>query len=63
MKRFLNGKTTGLVVMLSCMFLAISCVNNDYELSEDKINTDVTIFQEGLTLPLGTTAPIKMGDL
>ena len=63
MKRFLNGKTTGLVVMLSCMFLALSCVNNDYELSEDKINTDVTIFQEGLTLPLGTTAPIKMGDL
>ena len=63
MKRFFNTKTTGFVVVLSCMFLALSCVNNDYELSEDRVNTDVTIFQEGLTLPLGTTAPIKMGDL
>ena len=63
MKRFFNRKTTVLVVVSLCAILASSCVNNDYQLSEDNINTDVTIFQEGLTLPLGSTAPIKLADI
>ena len=63
MKRFFNKKTAVLVVVSSCVTLASSCVNNDYQLSEDNINTNVTIFQEGLILPLGTTAPIKLSEL
>ena len=63
MKRFFNKKTAVLVVLFSCVSLAVSCVNTNYELSEDKVNTNVTIFQDGLTLPLGTTAPIKMEEL
>ncbi|MBO5193294.1 MAG: hypothetical protein J6B62_00205, partial [Bacteroidales bacterium] len=63
MKRFFNKRAGTLVVASSFLILAYSCVNKDYELSEDKINTNVTIFQDGLTLPIGKTAPITMGEL
>lgn len=63
MKRFFNKRARTLVVASSFLILAYSCVNKDYELSEDKINTNVTIFQDGLTLPIGKTAPITMGEL
>ena len=43
--------------------LVSSCVNPEYELSEDNINTDITIAQDGLVLPLGKTAPITLGEL
>lgn len=43
--------------------LISSCVNPEYELSEDNINTDITIAQDGLVLPLGKTAPITLGEL
>lgn len=54
---------TACVVALIASAAVSSCVNADYELSEEKINTDVTVFQEGLTLPIGKTAPITMEEL
>jgi len=54
---------TACVVALIAFAAVSSCVNADYELSEEKINTDVTVFQEGLTLPIGKTAPITMEEL
>ena len=63
MKRFFNKRATTSVVALSFLILAVSCVNEKYELSEEKINAEVTVFQEGLSLPLGSTAPITVESL
>lgn len=63
MKRFFNKRATTSVVALSFLILAVSCVNKKYELSEEKINTEVTVFQEGVTIPLGSTAQITLESL
>lgn len=63
MKRCVNKWATALVVALPFLILTVSCVNAEYELSEERINTEVTVFQEGLTLPLGSTAPITLENL
>lgn len=44
-------------------FLALSCVNEEYDMSEDNLNLEVTPFEDGLTLPLGSTDPIKLKEL
>lgn len=54
--------TAGLI--LSSMILASclsSCVNQEYDF--DKLNTEITVGSEGLTLPLGKTAPITLKEL
>ena len=43
--------------------LLSSCINPDYELSDDRLNMDVTLFQEGVSFPLGKTVPFTMGEL
>ena len=40
-----------------------SCVNSEYELSEENINTDITIAQDGIVFPLGKTVPVTLGEL
>lgn len=51
------------VAALSLLALFASCVNEKYQLSEDRINLEVTVFQDGLSVPLGSTARIMLKDL
>ena len=48
---------------LSLCILFPSCVNEEYEVSEEKLNLEVTVFQEGVVLPLGSTSKIMVKDL
>jgi len=50
---------------VACVFFiaAPSCVNNKYELSEENLDMNVTVFQEGISLPLGSTADITLKEL
>lgn len=49
----------------ACVFFITtpSCVNNKYELSEENLDMNVTVFQEGISLPLGSTADITLKEL
>lgn len=51
--------SAGIILLLA----SASCVNEEYEMSEDKMNLEVTVFQEGVSIPLGSTAAIKAKDL
>ena len=54
------------VICLLAGFLvssAVSCVQEEYEISEDNINMEVTVFQEGVMLPLGNTKAITLGEI
>lgn len=51
------------IVALVCVFAAISCVQQEYEISEDNLNLEVTVFQEGTEIPLGSTGELNMEDL
>lgn len=56
-------KCLAAVMAIVSLLHIVSCVNEDYELSEDKVSLEVTVFEEGLVIPLGTTAEIKLKDL
>ncbi|MBR5103630.1 MAG: hypothetical protein IKV05_02975 [Bacteroidales bacterium] len=62
-------KRTGLleamtvVVALSLLLLFSSCVNEEYTLSEDRVNLEMTVFQDGLSVPLGSTSKIMLKDI
>ena len=58
----LTGAMTA-VVALSLLMLFSSCVNEEYTLSEDRINLEVTVFQDGLSVPLGSTSKIMLKDV
>ena len=51
------------MVLLSALALPVlfSCAKKEYDLNN--LNTEVTIAQEGLALPLGSTKQIKVKDL
>lgn len=51
------------VVALSLLMLFSSCVNEEYTLSEDRLNLEVTVFQDGLSVPLGSTSKIMLKDV
>ncbi|MBO5943013.1 MAG: hypothetical protein J6Q63_07590 [Bacteroidales bacterium] len=51
------------VVASMFLLLTSSCVNKEYELSEDRISLDVTVFQDGLSVPLGSTSKIMLKDV
>ncbi len=52
------------VLLLACFLcLVVSCVNEEYDMSQGNLNLEVTPFQEGLTFPLGSTDQIKLADL
>ena len=50
-------------VVASSLLTLFSCVNEEYQLSEDRINLEVTVFQDGLSVPLGSTAKIMLKDI
>lgn len=54
------------MALLSLLFFAVSvvsCVNEEYDMSEGNLNFEVTPFEEGVVLPLGSTEQIKLNDL
>ena len=63
MKLSMFNRVTGLIVALSFVFSALSCVKQEYEISEDNLNVEVTVFQEGVQIPLGSTDSLKVKTL
>lgn len=63
MKSDLFNRVTMLFVTVSVVFSALSCVQEEYEISEDNLNLEVTVFQEGVSIPLGSTEAIKVSQL
>ncbi len=52
------------LLLLTCfVFWSTSCINEEYDMSGDNLNLEVTPFQEGLILPLGSTDSIMLVDL
>ena len=52
------------MAVVTCLFLFLtSCVKEEYEISEENLNLEVTVFQEGVALPLGSTSPLTIGQL
>lgn len=52
------------MAVVTCLFLFLtSCVKEEYEISEENLNLEVTVFQEGVALPLGSTSPITVSQL
>ena len=41
----------------------LSCVQEEYTVSEDNLNLEVTVFQDGVQIPLGNTDSLKVKDL
>jgi hypothetical protein len=59
----LSNRVTRYVVTLIFVLLAVSCVREEYEISEDALNLEVTVFQEGVQIPLGSTDSLKIKTL
>ena len=57
-----NRAITSVVAFFALMFVT-SCVNEEYELSEDRLDLNVTVFQEGISIPLGSTQKITLEEL
>lgn len=51
------------VVASSLLVVTNSCVNQEYELSEDKLDLEMTVFQDGLSVPLGSTSKIMLKNV
>lgn len=52
-----------IIAATAAVFSIFSCVNEEYEISEDRLDLNVNLFQEGLAVPLGSTDKIVVGDL
>ena len=63
MKNNSFNKAMTFVVALFTLITTVSCINEEYELSEDRIDLNVTVFQEGIALPLGTTDKFTLAQL
>lgn len=63
MKTTLARKAMMCVVASTFFMVLHSCVNSEYELSEENIDTEVQIFQDGLSLPLGKTDQVTLESL
>ena len=60
-KTFLSRAT--IFVVASLFLFMTSCVQKEYEISEETMNLEVTVFQEGISLPLGSTKALTIGQL
>ncbi len=58
----LKGTAAGLL-LLSVSVMGTSCINEDYDMTGDRMNNEVTLFQEGVTLPVGRTEKIRLEEL
>ena len=41
----------------------LSCIREEYTVSEENLNLEVTVFQDGVHIPLGITDSLKVKDL
>lgn len=63
MKRIgITGAMTAVIAFLLFLILP-SCVNEEYEITKGRINTEITVFQDGLSVPLGGTSKIWLKDI
>lgn len=60
-KTFLSRATVGIVACFS-LFMT-SCIQEEYKISEETLNLEVTVFQEGVALPIGSTDAISIGKV
>lgn len=63
MRIYLNTKVMAIAVAVLSSFLGTSCVNEEYEISQDRLDLKVTLFQEGICFPLGSTEQIRLEKL
>lgn len=63
MNRLRLSGVTALLSVLFLSFLGTSCVKEEYDMSEDNLNLEVTPFEDGLILPLGSTEKIQLKEL
>lgn len=61
-KTFIHRAAVCAAVFVSLVGLG-SCVNEQYEISEERLDLNVTAFQEGLCLPLGSTEKIRLDTI
>lgn len=61
MKKLFNGWSAGCILALAASFSFVSCVNEEYDLSQG-IDTNMTLLQN-TTIPLGKVAPIPLSSL
>ena len=59
---YFKWATTCVVAVISLLALS-SCVNEKYEISEENLDLNATIFQEGVSIPLGSTTEITLESL
>jgi hypothetical protein len=59
----LHRVTALIVALVSASAIMSSCVQHEYEISEDNLNLDVTLFQDGMQIPLASTGQMNMTDL
>ena len=59
--RFAKAMTS--VVAFITFLIATSCTNEEYDLSKDKVDLTVAVFQEGISLPLGSTKEVYLEQL
>lgn len=61
--KFMNRIGVAAAAVLMVLTLLASCVDERYALSEDRLNLELTVFQDGVTLPLGSTSKIMLKDI
>lgn len=61
MKKLFNGWSAGCILALAASFSFVSCVNEEYDLSQG-IDTNMTLLQN-TSIPLGKVAPIPLSSL
>lgn len=59
--RRLNHISAALGILMAAVFISVSCVNQEYDLSN--VNTEMTIGGETIAFPLGSTEELKLGKM
>ena len=59
---YFKWATTCVVAVFSLLALS-SCINERYEISEENLDLNATVFQEGVSIPLGSTTEITLESL
>ena len=55
-------KRTSVLLLSVLALLVAGCSHKEYDIS-DGINKEITLFENGITVPVGTIGPVRMGDL
>jgi hypothetical protein len=63
MKGFGNFVVAMSVAAFGMSALLSSCVKSGYEISQDNLNLDVTLFEEGVVFPIGNAVNFTLGEL